>query len=311
MIRRYRTAGFDSARWEGFAWRAGDVVISSPPKCGTTWVQMICALLIFQTPTLDRPLDQVSPRLDTLTVPLEEVRAVLAAQRHRRFIKTHTPFDGLPYDARVTYLCVGRDPRDVALSWDNHLANTDMRAFARARRAATGLDPAVEDGTDDLPPLWAQNGRRRFWHWVDDPTPPSASDSSLGSTLHHLRTFWVERDRPNVVLLHYADLKADLAAQMRLVARRLSIDVPEDRWPTLIEAATFERMRGRADQLVPNASRSVFKDNRRFFANGAIGQWRALLDDDDLVRYHSRVAELAPPDLAAWVSSHHEGSDER
>lgn len=300
---RYRGASYDSARWEGFPLRPGDIVISPPPKCGTTWAQMICALLVFETPHLDRPLDRVSPRLDALTATREEVWSLLAAQRHRRFIKTHTPFDGLPHDEQVTYLCVGRDPRDVALSWDNHQANTDMAAFVRARQSAAGGDAPAAEGESRRPPLWAQNVRKRFWRWVDDPTPPTEADSSLRSTLHHLQTFWAVRDRPNVMLVHYADLKSNLEGQMRRLADHLSIAVPEDRWPSLVDAATFESMRARADELVPNVSRRVFKDNQRFFASGTVGQWRSLLDDNDLARYHARVAELASPDLAEWV--HH------
>jgi hypothetical protein len=40
---RYRLVTSDSSRWDGFAFRPGDVVISTPPKCGTTWTQMLCA----------------------------------------------------------------------------------------------------------------------------------------------------------------------------------------------------------------------------------------------------------------------------
>ena len=100
---RYKNFIFDSARWDGWTFRPGDIVISTPPKCGTTWMQRICALLIFQTPDLEKPLTSISPWMDMLTRPLADVRADLAAQRHRRFIKTHTPFDGLPFDERVTY----------------------------------------------------------------------------------------------------------------------------------------------------------------------------------------------------------------
>src|SRR3954466_182634 len=113
---RYRTIVADSRRWDGVAFRPGDVVISTPPKCGTTWTQMLCALLIFDGPTFPAPLDEVSPWLDKNISPLAEVTEALAAQTHRRFIKTHTPLDGLPLHPEVTYLVVGRDPRDVAIS---------------------------------------------------------------------------------------------------------------------------------------------------------------------------------------------------
>src|SRR3954449_1862464 len=121
LVRRYEGKVFDSSRWDGFVLRPGDIIISTPPKCGTTWMQMICALLVFQTPQFDRPLDQISPWLDMLTRDRDSVVADLDAQSHRRFIKTHTPFDGLPHDAGVRYIAVGRDPRDVACSWDNHM----------------------------------------------------------------------------------------------------------------------------------------------------------------------------------------------
>jgi aryl sulfotransferase len=44
---RYQSFLTDSSRWDGFSFRPGDIIISTPAKCGTTWTQMICALLIF------------------------------------------------------------------------------------------------------------------------------------------------------------------------------------------------------------------------------------------------------------------------
>ena len=63
---RDRGIVYDSARWEGIELRRGDIVISTPPKCGTTWTQMICYLLILQEPELDRPLAEISPWLDNV-----------------------------------------------------------------------------------------------------------------------------------------------------------------------------------------------------------------------------------------------------
>jgi hypothetical protein len=63
---RYTSADEDSARWIGFPFRQGDVPISSRSKTGTTWVQMICALLVFQTPDLPDSLANLSPWLDRL-----------------------------------------------------------------------------------------------------------------------------------------------------------------------------------------------------------------------------------------------------
>jgi len=126
---RYNWIVCDSARWDGFELRSDDIIISTPAKCGTTWTQMICALLILQEPELPLPLDTLSPWIDMVTRARTDVFADLEAQTHRRFIKTHTPLDGIPNDPTVTYICVGRDPRDVALSMDHHIDNTDIGAF--------------------------------------------------------------------------------------------------------------------------------------------------------------------------------------
>ena len=61
LVRRYQATVYDSNRWDGFALRPGDIIISTPPKCGTTWTQMICALLILQEPELPLPLERARP----------------------------------------------------------------------------------------------------------------------------------------------------------------------------------------------------------------------------------------------------------
>lgn len=301
---RYQNFISDSDRWKGFRFRPGDIVISTPAKCGTTWTQRICALLIFQTTKLDKPLTTSSPWFDMITDSKKELLANLESQNHRRFIKTHTPLDGLPYDENVTYLCVGRDPRDVALSWDGHMMNTDIDALLRVRERAIAngeLDGEIDPGIQ--PP--AETPHERFWNWVHDPTVPQEAASSLQSVLHHLSTFWSARDRRNIYFLHYCDLKADLEGQMRALALHLSIEVPEPLWPELVRAASFDQMREEADKVAPSASSGIWVDNKQFFRSGKNGGWQSMFAPDDEARYATRVSELAAPELAAWA--HHGG----
>lgn len=300
----YRNVVMDSSRWEGFAFRDGDIVISTPPKCGTTWTQMICALLIFQTPDLPSNLDLLSPWLDMQTRKVTDVVADLEAQTHRRFIKSHTPLDGLPWDERVTYITVARDPRDTAMSWDNHMDNLDLGALMAQRDAAVGLDDLAELMPDGPPPVH-ESLPERFRYWVETEAGIGGL-GGLSGMLHHLRTFWDRREEPNIVLLHYADMKADLQGQMRALAGRLGIDVPEPAWPELVEAATFESMKARATNRAPNTSNMLWKDASRFFNKGTSGQWREQLGEDDLRRYDARVRELTGDDaFHDWV---HNGS---
>jgi aryl sulfotransferase len=300
LVRRYEGKVFDSSRWDGFEPRPGDIIISTPPKCGTTWTQMICALLVLQEPELPLPLDTLSPWIDMVTRARAEVFADLAAQGHRRFIKTHTPLDGIPNDPTVTYICVGRDPRDVALSMDHHIDNMDVGAFLAARERAAAID-GIELGPLQPPRPRPESERDRFWQWVDDETPSTQSGSTLRFTVEHLQTFRDAADSLDVVFVHYDDLKADLEGQMRGLAAHLGIEVNEDRWRRLVEAATFESMRSRADTTVPGGGREHWIDPVAFFSRGTSGQWRDLLDDGDLARYAARVRALASDDLVAWL----------
>src|SRR5829696_10456898 len=164
---RYRSIVADSGRWDGFAFRPGDVVISTPPKSGTTWTQMLCALLIFDGPQFPAPLGDLSLWLDMCTRPLAEVTAAYAAQTHRRVIKTHTPLDGLPLHADVTYLVVGRDPRDVAISYEHHAANLDFDRFLDLRAAAIGTADLAEVSERRVP---SEDPVERFRAFVAEET---------------------------------------------------------------------------------------------------------------------------------------------
>ena len=91
---------------------------------------MICALLVLGTPELPAPLTVLSPWLDWLGEPQDTVYDRLAAQPHRRFIKTHTPLDGVPLDPRVHYVVVARHPLDMAVSLYHQAGNLDRVRIA-------------------------------------------------------------------------------------------------------------------------------------------------------------------------------------
>jgi aryl sulfotransferase len=286
---RYKTAHQDSARWSELEFRPGDIVISTRPRSGTTWMQMICALLVFQDPELPAPLSELSPWLDWKTTPLAEVLSALAAQRHRRFIKTHTPLDGLPLDPRVTYVVVARHPLDAAVSLYHHYANLDVRRLSRLQ----GLpDPGPEAPAAPL--------REWLRSWTGQDARPEDHLASLPGSMRHAADAWARRDAPNVVLAHYADLSADLPGEMRRMAGRLGVTVPAGRWPTLLSAATFPQMRAHASQLVQGPP-GIIIDDTGFFRSGTSGAGRGTLSETELAAYHAKAALMAPADALAWL----------
>jgi aryl sulfotransferase len=294
---RYVNDEEDSARWTGFPFRNGDIVISTRSKTGTTWLQMICALLVFQTPELPEPLGVLSPWLDHLITPREQVIARLEAQQHRRLIKTHSPLDGIPVDPRARYIVTGRHPLDTAVSL-YHQGNNIDRARVRALTGApepTGppkprkpLHEWLLSYISGAEPPWLDRGK------------PREDLDSLPGLMWHLSDAWARRGEPNVLLVHYDELSADLEGQMRRMADWLGIVVPEPTWPTLVPAATFGQMKRNAADRIPGAG-GVLKSDEAFFRRGTSGAGREILSDDEIAGYYARAAELAPADLLAWL----------
>jgi hypothetical protein len=288
---------YNSARWDDFAFREGDIIIATPAKCGTTWTQRIVSLLIFDSPELDRPMSRISPWLDMNTRPLDDVVAELEAQTHRRFIKSHLDYRLLPHDDRVTYITVGRDPRDVAISWANHMDNVDMEKFFAERMAAVGMEDLADMDPADIPDM-SGTPADRFWRWVE-----ATREDGLDGVVHFLQSFWDVRTQPNVVMLHYSDLQRDLVGQMEYLAGRLGIERSRARLEELAPHAAFDEMKSSAERTAPNADQTFWRSTSDFFRNGTNGQWRDLISEDDLPRYEKRLHELADGVFADWLEN--------
>lgn len=272
--------GVRMARWTHLSFRPGDIVISTWPKTGTTWLQTICALLIFQTPELPGSLADLSVWPDETARPRDEVYASLDAQKHRRIIKSHLSLGELPVDPQATYFMTGRHPLDVELSAYHH-----NRLRAKFDKTGRGAWSGPESPHAALLDLFDVRSSARRDHLAD--------------MLTHMTAAWARRDDPNLVFVHYDDLSADLEGEMRRIADRLAITVPDDTMPSLVKAATFDQMRANADLFAPPGLH--LEDPTSFFRSGISGTGRTLLTDAELARYHARAAQLAPPDLLQWL----------
>ena len=206
--RELRMQLFDSSVWNEFRFRPDDIVIATYAKAGTTWTQQIVAQLIFGgREGID--VATLSPWLDMRFPPKEVKLALLEAQAHRRFIKTHLPVDALVFSPDAKYIYVARDGRDVVWSLYNHHANVTDEWQRR-----------VNDAPDRVgPPLPRPPGsvRQYFLEWLQRDGYP------FWSFWENVSSWWAIRHLPNVLFLHFADLKRDLPGQMRKVAAFLEI----------------------------------------------------------------------------------------
>ena len=135
--RAVRSRFMDSTRWQGYRPRPDDIIIGTYSKCGTTWVQRIVSMLVFKS-AAPRPILEDLPWLDLRTGDLTASFERIEAQTHRRYLKTHLPFDALPVYEGVKFIHVGRDGRDAAMSLHNHFANFRARRHSAVQRIEPG-----------------------------------------------------------------------------------------------------------------------------------------------------------------------------
>lgn len=291
----YQSPVYDTDRWQAFQHRAGDIFVCTAPKCGTTWTQMICALLAHQQPDLPEPLTRLTRWVERLSEPIEAVNADLAAQPYaRRVLKSHTPLDGLPYFPDVSYVVCGRDPRDAFLSMVDHLLNVSDASNAEIGRRLglpEGAGFPFPTEPNALFPIWMTTPAHA---WTEDGFP-------TGSTTHFYSTFWLYRRLANVFFLHYADLKADLDGEMRRLSDFLGIAVNETVWPSLVRAASFAAMRADADADAPGAHFGEWRSNQDFFRRGRMGEWREALSAENQTLYETLAGQRLDPALKRWL----------
>ena len=282
--RNQRYIGFatDSSRWDHFSGRDDDIFICTPCKCGTTWTQAICALLIFKDPEHKKQPAMISPWIDANLMPVKAMNAMLDAQDHRRFMKTHTPVDGINYYSGSTYIVVYRDPRDVYFSLRNHIKNMNM-------------DVQSEWLTDDV--------SESFRNWVVAPNVIGASELfTLSEIMHHYCSFLRFKHLPNIHFFHFSDLKRDLVGQMKRMADILKIEIEPELIARLAASADFDSMRNNASQYVPASGMQVWKSETQFFNRGDTYKLSEL-SDQDIELYSKTIAQLIDKDNIDWLES--------
>jgi len=288
-LRPYRTAVFDNARWARFEPRPDDIFVCTPPKCGTTWTQTIVHSLLWPDGDGPVPVMTVAPWLEAEFHPIDGLLERLAAQTHRRSVKSHTPADGLPFFDDAKYIFVARDGRDAFMSMCHHreVMKTEVVGALNARALADGVPP--------MPP-WDGDVRAFFAHWIED-----------RSLIAHVATFWERRRQPNLLLVHYNDLKADLSGEIRRIARFLETPVPESKWPAVVERCTFEAMKARGEEI---GNFAIFDGGAKgFLFKGTNGRWRDVLTPEDLEVYAKRVSDLLSPAASDWLEHGRRGAE--
>jgi len=278
---------FDSTMWNGFAFRDDDIVIGTYAKSGTTWVQQIVAQLLFGGAD-DLEVAEMSPWIDLRVPPREIKLPAVEAQAHRRFLKTHLPVDALVFSPRARYLYIGRDGRDVVWSMYNHHANANAFWYEALNDTPGRVGPPIAPPPGSIHQYfldWMARDGHPFWPFWEN-----------------IRGWWEIRELPNVMLLHFAELKRDLPGAIRRIAAFLDIAIDEDAFPRVVEHCSFDWMKANAARSVPLGGAFWEGGAQTFVNRGTNGRWKDVLTPEDNARYEATARRELGETCAAWLA---------
>ncbi|HEY3798717.1 MAG TPA: sulfotransferase domain-containing protein [Caulobacteraceae bacterium] len=289
-LRQVRSRIFDSAAWDQYKPREDDIVIATFPKCGTTWTQRIVSMLLAGSAA---PAPVGGPWPDFRLRPPGEWLEPAEAQTGRRHLKSHLPYDALPVYAGVKFIHVARDGRDSAMSYHNHL-----RGFQPLMWDIIDGVSRADPKFGDVAPRPPEDAGVFFHTWLED----GGGLGDPGASYWEVeRSYWAARREPNMLMVHYNDMKADRAGEIARIAAFLDIKLPAPTMGEIVEAAGFDQMKHDGAELMPGAEHAWVGGSQTFLNKGVNGRWEGVCAAADLARYHTRVAEEFTPGLAAWL----------
>jgi aryl sulfotransferase len=270
--------------WDYFALRPDDVIVNTPPKCGTTWMLNIAMMLIHGRVVPDAGNREETPWIDAAFRDREAVAAAQSALRRRRCLKSHTPMDGIAYGQEPTYIVVYRHPVDAFFSFRSHFKNMKRNSFFKE--------------------MFPKNERAGFQRYLNNPLTDSGTDDfTVASFAHHYQRAKERQANGNVHFFHYADLSRDLGQQIARLAKILNIAISTEVLNDLTEANTFASMRKVIeDSDTRFAESSPFHDQAGFFASGTSNKWEGRLTSADLDRCAEKITSLVSAEDVAWIN---------
>lgn len=274
------------------AWRDGDVVISVPIKSGTTWTMNIVHQLLNGGVADFRDIYEEVLWIEFLAYPGQSHQEVLdrvnAMPGSRRAFKTHSappevPFQPAGSGRDVKYIVVLRNPEEALVSFR----------------------PFLDKHTDEWFDLWEMPREAicrpdfpSFYHEVID------AHGMQGAIFGFLAAWWPYRAAPNVLLIHFSDMKRDHEASIRKMADFLGAEPDSEQWSSILEYTSFPWMKQHQGKFEGSTAGKVpILSSGAMIRKGEIGKANSDGMTDEISRHLREVGGRICPDASAvdWL----------
>ena len=255
--------------------RESDVLITTPPKAGTTWMQQILHQLRTGGDESFSSIDDVVPWLERKRSgkSLQEVLEYYESIPDPRVFKTHCTAEQTPGIGTAKIILSSRDPRECCVSFYHHLKNmTD-----EARQQANIAVPASFDDHID--------------RWLD-----------FAAWYRNVKSWWPYHDHPKLLWLRYQDMKSDLSASIDLIADFLGWEVSHEQRKRALEYSSFKWMKAHDEKFSSqgDTDKPLFKPGQ-FIRRGKVGKHREIMTPEQEQRILDKAREMLEPECLLFL----------
>jgi aryl sulfotransferase len=258
-----------------FQARASDVLITTAPKAGTTWMQQILHQMRSGGDAEFESIDDVVPWLECPREGMnwQQVLAYYDGLPQPRLFKTHCTAEQTPGIGTASIILTVRDPRDCCVSFYHHILNMTDAARARA-----GLEAP-----------------RSFAEHVD-------TWLQFAAWYRNVKSWWPYREHDKVLMLRFQDLKRDLAGGVDRIAAFLNWKLTVEQRAAVLEYSSFDWMKAHDDKFSQQvgARGPTFKPGQ-FIRQGKVGSYQELMTPELERKILDRARDELEPDCLRFV----------
>lgn len=258
-----------------FVPRQTDILITTAPKAGTTWMQQILHQLRTGGDESFNSVDDVVPWLEypRESKTREEILNWYEAIKEPRVFKTHCTYEQTPGGVSTARIILSsRDPRDCCVSFYHHI--TGFTETARNEFRIT--NPETFDEHVD--------------NWLE-----------YAAWYRNIKSWWPYHDHPNVLWLRYQDMKTDLNSCINKILSFLNWNISDDQRKIVIEYSSMSWMKSHEKKFAMMSDKKEIFTPGSFIRKGQVGDYQSLMTKEHEERILNKAKELLEPEALNFL----------